>query len=197
VDSMPVLMVHDVTSGTTRRVSRGLNDSGWLLPGGERIVWFDATARRIWITDAEGRGGRDAVARPVGVGSSEGGHWGLSPDGDALVTATRTLDATVIEVLPFDDRPARRLGSFPLGEGAVGVVTWARDGTIHLARANDEGGGVTIFGIDAASGAPRPGFVLPVGCDPLYVSYAPGARRAACQVPDRRLDLTLLDGIRP
>jgi hypothetical protein len=196
VESIPVLMVHDVASGTTRRVPRGLNELGWLLPG-DRIVWLDQSLRRVSISDAAGGGRRELAARPAGVGSTEAGYWGLSPAGDALAVANRTLEATVLEILPLDDRPSRRLASFPLGDGIVGIVLWAPDGTIHLARAEDDGRSTRVFGIDAASGAARPGFVLPVACDPLYVSYAPAAGRAACQVGDRRLDLMLLDGVRP
>ena len=78
------------------------------------------------------------------------------------------------------------------------MVTWASDGTICLARTkDDEGTRTTIVALEASSGAPSPGFVLPMACNPTTTSCAPAARRAACLVPDRRRDLTLIDGIRP
>lgn len=196
VDSSSVLMLYDIASGTTRRIPRGKADLGWLLPGGARLVWISLGGGRVWTTDSVG-GDRRNMAAFAGQ-TSASGDWGLSPSGGAIVVAGVTLDATVITIVPLDGRSATRLASYPLQDGEVGVATWSSDGTIYLARTTDgEGTSTTIVALDAASGAPRPGFVLPMACNPTTTSYAPAARRAACLVPDRRRDLTLIDGIRP
>ncbi len=196
VDSTAVLMVHDVPSGVTRHVPRKGLDVGWLLSGAGRIVWWNLGERRLWTTDADGRGRRDVAARPVSNALRSAG-WGLSPDGDAIVTASRTLDATVVEIVPLGGAPTRELARFPLRDGEVGIATWARDGTIYLARGSEQGRGATLFGIDAATAARRSAFTLPVACEPSTVSVAPAARRAVCAVTDTRMDLTLIDGVRP
>ena len=196
VDSSSVLMLYDIASGTTRRIPRGKADLGWLLPGGARLVWISLGGGRVWTTDSVGRDRRNMAA--FAGQTSASGDWGLSPSGGAIVVAGVTLDATVITIVPLDGRPATRLARYPLQDGEVGVTTWASDGTIYLARTtDDEGTSTTIVALDAASGATRPGFMLPMACNPTTTSYAPAARRAACLVPDRRRDLTLIDGIRP
>ena len=195
MNSSSVLMVYEIASGTTRRIPRGDADFGWLLPGGVRLVWI-SQGGNVWTTDSLGRDRRNMAA--FAGQTSASADWGLSPSGGAIVVAGVTLDATVITIVPLDGRRATRLASYPLQDGEVGVATWASDGTIYLARTNDdEGTSTTIVALDAASGAPRPGFVLPMACNPTSTSYAPAARRAACLVPDRRRDLTLIDGIRP
>lgn len=140
---------------------------GGSVAAGARAVIMDTTGRELWT-----------VPLPEGATSIYDG-----PIGDnTLVWVNSTRSSTLV---------IRAL------DGAVSVVTWGRDGTIYLARANDNGNSVTVFGIDAASGARKAGFYLPVACDERFVSFAPAARRAACLVTDRRLDLMLLDGVRP
>ncbi len=198
VDSTPVLMVHDVAAGTTRQVRRKEFDMAWYLSGSNRLLWWSLQSPGLWTTDAEGNDRRDIVARPSGSPSTrQAGDWGLSPSGDAIVTASGTREATVFEILPLAGGAAKELARIPVSEGQAGVVTWARDGMIYLARRIGDERRTTVIGFDARSGARRTSVELPVACDPYSVSYAPAARLATCLVMDQRLDLTLIDGIRP
>ena len=196
LDSNPVLMIYDVASGATRTIPRELTDVGWLLPGGNQIVWRSHGTGSLWLTDAQG-GRRDSLTTVEGAVEISGSYWFLAPDGKQIAVVGRTRDASVLTLVPLDGGPQTRLASFPLNEGVVGLAGWSRDGTLYLARGLGVfGGTTTLLGVDAATGARRPGFVLPTACDPLTVTYASAAGRAACIVPERRADLLLLDGIR-
>jgi hypothetical protein len=208
VDSTLVLMIHDVAQGTSRWVPReGDDDLGWLLPGGDAILWLGPATRSLWITDAKGRNRRDIAATlPADQAETfarwasvrfEYGVWFLAPDGASVAILGGTRDVATLVRVPLGGGTIMTLGQFPLRDGDVGLAGWSRDGVIHLARRRTDQSRTSLLGIDAATGALRPVAELPAACDVSSVSFAAAGRRATCVVRERRADVVLIDGLRP
>jgi len=208
VDSSRVLVIHDLASGTSRRLARNSSvEVGWLLPGAEEILWSNPILKSLWITNAQGANRRQIQITPAAVltdastwsqSSQSGmGSWALAPDARAVAVLAQSKTAAMLARIPLHDGPTQILGRFPLNEGEVGIAGWSRDGLIHIARPGSEAGTTALLAVDASTGAIHPEATLPRSCEPISVSYAPTAHRAACAVIDRRVDIMILDGVRP
>lgn len=194
-DTTPVLAVFDVATGATRYLPRGAEDYGLLLPAGGRIVWTNRRTGRFWITDGNGRGRQDIAGRAA-VGATL--LWVLSPRGDAVAKVTRESAGWVVQIVPLGGGPARTLATLSPENDKVAVAAWAPDDVIYLARTVPGGESTVLSGIDAVSGAVRPGVVLDKRCALARTfTFLPAIGRAACSVVDQRADLLLVDGIRP
>jgi hypothetical protein len=208
VDSALVLMIHDVASGISRWVPRShAGDAGWLLPGGDSILWRIPSTGSLSITDAQGRNRRDILATPAAdqsgaftgsVPSSKWyGTWFLAPDGKSVAVLGGSRDVAVLVRVPLRGGTIATLGRFPVREGDVGLAGWTRDGLIYLARRRPVSGGTTLLRLDAVTGATRSPLELPAACHVNSVSVAREGRRAACTVREQRADVMLIDGLRP
>jgi hypothetical protein len=208
LDSTLVLMIHDVASGTSRWVPRtGDDDLGWLLPGGDAILWLGPATRALWITDANGKNRREIAATlPADQATTfaqwasvrfEYGVWFLAPDGASVAILGGTRDVATLVRVPLGGGTIMTLGQFPLRDGDVGLAGWSQDGVIHLARRRTDQSRTSLLGLDAATGALRPEAELAAACDVFSVSFAAAGRRAACVVQERRADVVLIDGLRP
>lgn len=208
IDTTLVLMIHDIAAGTSRWVPRERDDDlGWLLPGGDSILWLGPSTRSLWITDAKGRNRRDIAATlPADQAGTfarwasvrgEYGVWFLAPDGASVAILGGTRDIATLVRVPLGGGAIMTLGQFSLRDGNVGLAGWSRDGVIHLARRRTDQSRTSLLGIDAATGALRPVAELPAACDVFSVSFAAAGRRATCVVQERRADVVLIDGLRP
>ena len=208
IDSNRVLVIHDVASGTSRRVARNSAvEVGWILPGAGEILWFDAILKSLWLSNAQGANRRQVPIMSAGSSADDstwrqpGQRWigssALAPDASALAVLPQGKAAVMLARIPLHGGPTRILGQFPLKDGDVGIAGWSRDGVIHVARPGAEAGTTTLLAIDGSTGATHVEATLPRSCEPITVSYAPAAHRAACAVVDRRVDVMILDGVRP
>ncbi len=206
VDSVVVLMIYDVASGTSRQVPRAQEEKGWLLPGDGGILWIDGATRSLLVSDANGGSRRaifsEAIARQTKdsvTGQSTQWNfatWSLAPDGESVALLGSTPVDAIVARISIPSGAMTIVRRFPRADGTVGFAGWTADGAIHFARAGPARGETTLLHLDAMTGVTRSEVVLPAACDLTSVSYAQGGR-AACLVPDSRADVMLFDGVRP
>jgi hypothetical protein len=199
VDSAAVLVIHDLAAGTSRRVRRAPDDLGWVLPGGNEIVWLGADRRSLWLTDGSGAGRREVAA--LGEGRSLATEsmpvaWFLAPDGESVAVLLRFRGETTLYRVPLHGGAPVIIGRFPLADGPMGIASW-NSNEIVLARRNYATGGTTLLRHPATAGTTRLYVELPTACLPTGVTMAANGTRAACLVRDQRTDLILIDGLRP
>jgi len=207
-DSATALVVVDLASGTTRRVPRRSEDYGWMLPGGDGILWLDGQLRSLRITDTAGGRPRALAGSRTGDGpgvlawwtsptSTSYGMWVLAPDGRSVALLVGSLDTLTLTRVSLASGAVTPLGRFAARSDELGPAGWSSDGMIHLARTDRAAGTTALVEVDALTAVARQEAVLPAPCNPRAVSYAPAARRAACQVVETRADVVMYDGLRP
>jgi len=207
-DSVTTLVVVDLASGATRRVPRQPEDFGWMLSGQDGILWLNSQLRSLGLTDSAGArprtlAGRRAGDRPGALSWWESpttvsyGMWALAPDGRSVALLLGSLDTLRLARVSLASGAVTLLGRFATQGDELGPAGWSSDGMIHLARADRASGTTELVAVNAMTGVARPEAVLPAPCNPRAVSYAPQARRAACQVVESRADVVMYDGLKP
>ena len=208
IDSSRVLVIHDVASGTARRMPRNCSGCmGWLLPGAQGVLWSDLPLNSLVISDTAGAKRRNVVITISGAVPNDSGwwlpgepwtkNWALSPDGSQVALIAVSHNGTTLARVTLAGGATTILGRFPSDFGDVSIASWSKDGTIHLLRSLPERAGSALVALNSLTGTMQVEGMLPFVCAARTATYAATARRGACTVPDQRADVMILDGIRP
>lgn len=174
--SLAAVLATGLSLAAQSSVSKGIQDPAW-APGGKglAISFFD----RIWITGADGRGGRQL--RPQSHAVERDPAW--SPDGRSLAFAADSGQGFDLFVADADGRNVRQLTD---GRSHDRWPSWTRDGRIVFSRRASvfdswqlhvvaaSGGEAAVLFADAGSDSEREPRVSPDGARVAYISDREG-----------------------